>query len=89
MLDYGTADGMQWLSDPGIVQFIVHDDGQPIFCRVSRKCLEDNCGRPATAAALLDAAKQNFAHITDRVGRLIRLGRFEPDGTILLRSSDW
>ena len=89
MLDYGTADGMRWLSDQNVVQFIVLDDGQPITCRVSQKCLEDNCGCPPAAATLLGAAKQNFDHITDRVGRLISLGRFEADGTILLRSSDW
>ncbi len=89
MLDYGTADGMRWLSGPDVVQFIVLDDGQPITSRVSQRCLEDNCGSPSTAATLLGAAKQNFDHITDRVGRLISLGRFETDGTILLRSLDW
>ena len=89
MLDYGTADGMRWLSGPRVVQFIILDDGQPITCRVSQKCLEDNCSCPPVAASLLGTAKDNFKHITDRVSRLIRLGRFEPDGMILLRSSDW
>jgi len=89
MLNYGTAEGMRWLTAPNCVELTVLEDGQAIICRVSRKCLEDNCGRPPTAAALLDAAKQNFHHIMHRVDRLIRRGRFESDGTILLRSSDW
>lgn len=89
MLDYGTADGMRWLSGAKVVEFIVLDDGHPIVCRVSQKCLEVNCSCPPAAASLLGAAKDNFGHITDRVGRLIQQGRLEPDGTILLRSSDW
>jgi hypothetical protein len=72
-----------------VVEFIVLDDGRPIICRVSQKCLEDNCGSPPAPATLLGAAKDNFDHITDRIGHLIGLGRFEAGGTILLRSSDW
>ena len=89
MLDYGTDDGLRWLSGPDVVEFIVLDDGQPITCRVSQKCLEHNCDSLSTAAGLLDAAKDNFDHITKMVGGLIGLGRFEEDGTILLQSSDW
>jgi len=89
MLDFGTDDGMRWLSGPDVVEFIVLDDGQPITCRVSQRCLEHNCECSSTAADLLGAAKDNFDHITDRVGHLIGLGRFEADGTILLQSSDW
>ena len=89
MLDYGTSDGMQWLSGPNVVEFIVLDDGRPIICRVSQECLEYNCGCSPAAASLLGAAKGNFDHITKRVGRLISLDLFEADGTILLQSPDW
>jgi hypothetical protein len=89
MLDYGSADGMRWLSGQNVAEFIVLDDGRPIICRVSQECLEDNCGCPPAPATLLGAAKDNFNHITDRIGKLISLGRFEADGTILLESSDW
>ena len=89
MRDYGTADGMRWLSGPDVVQFMVLDDGRPITCRVSQDCLQDNCGCSAAAADLLGAAKDNFDHITDRIGHVIGLGRFEADGSVLLRSSDW
>ena len=82
MLDYGTDDGMRWLSGPDVVEFIVLDDGRPITCRVSQKCLEHNCECSSTAAGLLGAAKDNFDHITNRgrgsLGRAVLGGPTSP-----------
>lgn len=89
MLDDGTADGLQWLSGPKVIEFIALDDGHPIVCRVSQKSQEHNRHCRPVAATLLGAARDNFGHIADCIGRLMQVGRFEPDGTILLRSSDW
>ena len=62
---------------------------KPVKCRVSQECIEDNMGDPRTPEACLDAAKAHFDAITDKVGFLIAAGRFEEDGSIVLRSADW
>lgn len=48
-----------------------------------------NLGNPSSPQECLDAAKANFDAITDLAGRFISTGRYEPDGTILIRSGDW
>jgi hypothetical protein len=94
MLNFGTAADLQWISSRRVVEFSVYDydSGEPIVCRVSKECITANCGSPQSPEACLDAAKQHFNQITDKVGHLIWAGRFEeaePSKVILLKESDW
>ena len=93
MLDFGSNEDWLWDRDRGraVVQFNVtdHESGQQFLCRISAECITEHCGNPTTDAARLDAAKAHFDQITDIARHLHTIGRFEPDGTILVRSSDW
>ena len=61
---------------------------QRIDCRVSMEAIEDVYGTPPNEARCLDAAQAHFDQLTDKFGNLIAIGRYEPDGTILVRKSD-
>ena len=89
MLDYGTNESWYWHSPTMEVRFRILKDGKPVVCRVTHECIKDHCGNPADESACFTAAKQNFDAITDQVGYYVSLGRFEPDGTVLLRTTDW
>ena len=89
MIEFGDNTNWKWVGESDVIEFIIGLGGAPVTCRVSRECLEDHCGDPKTAGEFLDAAKVNFEAITDRVQGLIEGARFEPDGSILLRSADW
>ncbi len=86
---YGTSENWFWTGGREVVEFTVHDEGRPITCRVSRECIEDNFGNPGDSGACLDEAKARFDAITDLIGHFIAMGRFEADGSILVRSQDW
>jgi hypothetical protein len=89
MLDYGTNESW-YLDGPTMeVRFKVKKDGQPILCRVTHECIEDHCGNPKGEEACLTAAREHFDAITDRIGELIELRRFELDGSVLLKTADW
>ncbi len=88
-IDYGTNEGWRWNGLIEKVEFTVHDEAWPILCRVSYECIRDNFGNPDGPEACLDAAKELFDPITDIVGDLISTGRFEPDGSILIRTLVW
>jgi hypothetical protein len=60
-----------------------------ILCRVSRKAIEGRCGNSPSPSTCLRAAKEHFDEITARLDDLISRGRFEKDGSVLLRSTDW
>ncbi len=81
--------GWVWIIGADVAQFRVEVGGSPVTCRVSRECLEDHCGDPKSPGEFLDAAKKNTEAITDVVQLLIQSGRYEPDGSILVRSTDW
>ena len=85
MINYGTNEKWFWDEKYEEVYFTVHDNGNPIQCRVSRKWIEDNCGNPESAEACLDAAKKNFNRITDEIRTLVFEGNICLDGSILLR----
>jgi hypothetical protein len=70
-------------------QLIVYVDGKLIRCRISPECIDDHCGNPRTPLRRTEAARAHFDEITERLTRLILSQRFEADGSILLRSSDW
>ena len=91
MIHYGTNETWRWHPDTEEVRFTVLDDisNRKIKCRVTRECIADHCGNPSGSDACFTAAKEHFDVITDQVGRYIGLGRFEPDGSILLRTNDW
>ncbi len=89
VIAYGTSKYWWWNGVREVVEFRVHDEGWPIVCRVSRECIEDNFGNPRSPEECLDAAKERFDPITDVAGAMIRAERFEPDGSILIRTSDW
>ncbi len=91
MIHYGTNETWRWHPAIEEARFTVLDDdrNREIECRVTRECIEDHCGNPSGPDACFTAAKEHFDAITDQVGYYIGLGRFEPDGSILLRTNDW
>ena len=88
MFEFGTNEDLAWDGTRDVVQFTIIRDGQQIICRVSKECITDHFGDPSTDGACFNAAKERFDPITDLAAHLITIGRFEPDGTILIRSSD-
>ncbi len=91
MINFGTNETWTWHPDTEEVRFTVWDDvsNEKLECRVTRECIEDHCGDPSDPDVCFTAAKENFVAITDQVWHCIRDGRFEPDGSILLRTDDW
>jgi hypothetical protein len=59
------------------------------MCRISRKAIEDRYANPRTPSACVQAAIKHFDDIVDRLSDLLAQGRFEDDGSVLLRSTDW
>lgn len=89
--NYGTAADFVWDLDHAEVRFKVRQEGNhpPIQCRVTREAIEDHCGNPGSVNACLDAAKEKFDLITDKVQRRIANGAFELDRSILITSQTW
>ncbi len=80
---------MKWVGEAKEVQFSVEVGRREILCRVSREAISNHFGEDLrTAEDCLDAAKESFDGITDRLGRKILLRQFEPDGSVLLRNED-
>ncbi len=89
MIEFEDCAGWKWVGARDVVEFTADLDGYAFVCRVSSECIEDHCGDPKTAGEYLDAAKKHSVAIEFRVQALIQRARFEPDDSILLRSSDW
>lgn len=89
MFEFGTNEDWRWDGSREAVQFTVRVNARQVVCCISKECIADNFGDPSTDAECLDAARVRFDQITDLAGRLITAGRFEADGAILIRSSDW
>ncbi len=87
--DFGSAEYWRWDGSRDCVYFFVRQGAGPIPCRLSLECIEDNMGNPLGAAATLAAAKDHFDQANQIVGQLIEDKRFEPDGSIMIRSEDW
>ena len=80
---------MKWVGEANKVQFSVEVGRRAILCRVSQKAISNHFGEDLrTAEDCLDAAKESFDSITDRLGRKILLRHLEPDGSVLLRNED-
>ncbi len=86
MIDYRTNESWVWHGPTQEVRFQVFHDGKPILCRVTRECIANNCGNPTGEDACFTAAKEHFEAITDQVGSYIFEGRFEADGSVVLRT---
>ena len=89
MIVYGTNETWMWHVPKKEVRFEVSLDGTPILCRVTRECIADHCGNPIGEDACFTAAKEHFEAVTDQVGFYITRERFEPNGSVLLRTADW
>ena len=89
VIAYGTSENWRWNGSREVIEFTVLDEARPILCHLSRECIEDNFGNPSGPEECMDAAKDRFDAITDLAGALISAGRFEPDGSILIRTLDW
>ncbi len=59
-----------------------------MICRVSKECIDDHWGDPKTAGEFPDAAKIHSVAIENKVRSLIQSRRYEPDGSILVRSAE-
>lgn len=86
MVEYGSASQMRWVGSHEEIQHKIVVDGREVLCRATREYLEDRYGSLKDHSACLDAAQLHFDEITDAWGLLLVAGRFEPDGSILLRT---
>jgi hypothetical protein len=75
-----------WDSSRDVVAFPAEVDGARLQCAVSMEALQDNFGGSRTPP--LDCFRASRAAIEAKADRLIRRGRFEQDGSILVRSQD-
>lgn len=78
--------GESWDFDRDVVLFPAEVDGSKVVCAISWEALQDNFGGNITKP--LDCFNQNRSEIERKAESLIRKDRFEPDGSILIRSSD-
>ena len=76
-----TLDGMRM-----VVSFPADKDEDRILCAISFEALEDNFR--GNGIPPLDCFRANRASIEEMAARFISQGRFEPDGSILIRSQD-
>ena len=89
MIEYGTNENWKWDSARMAVRFEVTANGKPVTCIVTRECIDDHMGNPESDAARLREANERFDAITDKIGRLIALGRIDENGMVFLRTADW
>lgn len=88
MIEYGTNESLELDLKSGEVRLGLKLDGRSILCRVPRALFQDDTEASPTPDARLEIAKIQFDRITDAVGRLAVIGRFERDGSIFLHPSD-
>lgn len=75
-----------WDGSRYVVAFPADVDGNRINCAISLEALQDNFG--GNQAVPLDCFRANRRAIEAKAERLIRHGRFEINGSILIRSQD-
>jgi len=75
-----------WDGNRDVVTFLADVDEKRIHCAVSLEALQDNFG--GNHSAPLDCFRANRGAIEAKAERLIHHGRFEADGSILIRSQD-
>jgi len=59
------------------------------MCRISRKAIEDRYGDASSPRSYVQVARQHVNEICNRFGGLLTQGRYENDGSVLLRPTDW
>lgn len=69
-----------------IVAFPADQNGNRIKCAISTEALEDNFN--GNNVPSLDCFRANRSRIESKTASLIERGRFEMDGSILVRSGD-
>ncbi len=84
-----TPEKWQWDSGHQEVRFCAWQNGILVMCRISREAIEDRCPHPPTPGACVEAAREHVTDVVARLSDLLAQGRFENDGSLLLRSSDW
>lgn len=75
-----------WDSDEDVVTFPADSGSNRIRCAISWEALQDNFGGNQTPP--LECFRNNRSSIERKVAELIAKNRFEPDGSILIRSRD-
>jgi len=73
--------------DRGLVMFSVLDNGKPVTRAISREPLEDRHG--AQHSEIRQAFIRNRTSIERIAARLIGRGRFEANGSVLIRTTDY
>jgi hypothetical protein len=68
------------------VSFPADVDGKQMRCAISLEALQDNFG--GDSGDPVDCFRANRSAIESKAASLIRKGRVEKDGSILIRSSD-
>ena len=71
------------------VRFCAWQKTNLVMCRIARKAIEDRYGGSSTPKTCVKVARQNSKDISDRFGALLTRGRYENDGSLLLRPTDW
>lgn len=81
---------LTWLKTEGEAHFQFWLDDQLVVARVSHAALEERFGPRSSPEEYLALVRENFQHtVTDSVGQLAVRGRFEPDGSVLLKPGEW
>lgn len=89
MLDYGTGENLYWDPAHKEVRFTVPERGRVRVFRIEREALEEYCGAHGEPEVYVQAARINFAFITHRISDKLSLDLTEPDGSVLVRRTDW
>lgn len=75
-----------WNGNRDVVLFPANVNGKTVQCAISWEALQDNYG--GNGVPPLDCFRANRKAIEAKAERLIQKGRFEPDGSLLIRSQD-
>jgi hypothetical protein len=71
------------------VRFCAWQNSEVVMCRISRKAIEDLYGDAPSPRAYVQVTRQHVYDICNRFGGLLTQGRYENDGSVLLRPTDW
>lgn len=75
-----------WDGSRDVMSFPAEVDGKQVRCAISWEALQDNFG--GNGVPPLECFKANRGRIQAKAERLIRAGRFESDGSIVIRSQE-
>ncbi|MDX1401103.1 MAG: DUF1488 family protein [Kiloniellales bacterium] len=84
-----TPDCWHWDLGQKEIHFNAWYNNSLVMCRVAREAIKDQYGDPSTPTDCMHTAKKHCDDIAKVLDRLLAQGRFEDDGSVLLRSSDW